>query len=138
MKMLVKISDTMAAPCGMNCSLCIAFQRSKNNCSGCNSSQGNKLNHCAVCSIRNCEELLKQKTGFCFSCKNFPCRRLKQLDIRYSTKYKLSTIQNLLTIEIHGIRKFLQMEAVKWTCKKCGSLLCVHKGNCLNCEGHKS
>jgi len=100
----------LIAPCGINCSLCVAFQRGKNKCLGCNA-RGNLYKHCLVCKIENCEE--QTKSGFCYSCKMFPCKRLKQLEVRYKTKYGVSVIGNLQTIEMQGVNKFKKMERVK-------------------------
>ena len=118
------------APCGMNCSLCLAFQRGEKNCPGCNSPDSNKSRHCR---IKNCEELSQTKSGFCYSCTKYPCRRLKQLDTRYRTKYGMSMIQNLRIIEMQGIATFMERETITWTCATCGSLLCVHRVKCQNC-----
>lgn len=127
------ISALHIAPCGMNCSLCLAFQREKNKCSGCNAKDGSKVNHCNVCKIKNCTEHSNAKTEYCYSCGKFPCKRMKQLDKRYRTKYGMSMIKNLRTIEAHGIKSFAEMETKKWTCRKCGSLLCVHRDSCQHC-----
>lgn len=122
------------APCGMNCSLCLAFQREKNHCDGCNSTSENKPKYCLTCKIKNCE---KSKTDpkFCFSCEDFPCRRMKDLDKRYRTRYGVSFFENLAEIDKIGLKKFLESEQKKWTCKKCGGTLCVHRGVCPNCGG---
>lgn len=125
------------APCGMNCSLCIAYQRGKNNCLGCNGSDDNKPKHCTVCRIKYCEEQIQTESGFCYSCPKFPCKRLKQLDTRYRTKYGMSMIQNLQIIKLQGIENFVEMEIKKWICQKCGSLICVHREKCQTC-GNKN
>ena len=126
-------NSKLIAPCGMNCSLCAAYQRVKNKCMGCNAHGQHKANHCAVCGIKNCEELLRAKSHFCYSCGKFPCKRIRQMDIRYRTKYGMSMIQNLQTIQERGIHTFMAMEKRKWTCHQCGSFLCVHWGQCLQC-----
>ncbi|MBU1167770.1 DUF3795 domain-containing protein [Patescibacteria group bacterium] len=130
------IKTTLIAPCGMNCALCLAFQREKNICLGCNGPNKDKSHYCRKCSIKNCEKLARSSSRFCSSsCSSFPCRRLKQLDQRYQNKYGMSMLENLKSIEAKGIRKFVIQEEAKWTCKKCGSLLCVHRESCLNCSG---
>ncbi len=123
------------APCGMNCSLCIAYQREKNKCFGCNGPDAYKPNHCRVCRIRYCDKQVPNESGssFCYSCNRFPCKRLKQLDARYRTKYGMSMIQNLAIIRERGIAKFSETENEKWTCKLCGALFCVHRNKCLSC-----
>jgi hypothetical protein len=125
----VNIPTSMIAPCGMNCALCMGYQRKKNHCAGCNS-----LNQTRVkCVIKYCEYLKDSGKKFCFGCKKYPCKRLTALDKRYRTKYGMSMIENLNSIKEAGIRKFIKDEKEKWACKECGSLICVHKKRCLTC-----
>jgi uncharacterized membrane protein YukC len=72
--------------------------------------------------------------GFCYNCKEYPCKRLTKLDTRYKEKYRMSEINNLEYINEHGMEEFLHYEEVRWTCKKCGSVLCVHRGVCPSCR----
>jgi ribosomal protein S27AE len=62
---------------------------------------------------------------------------LLHFDKRYRTRYKMSMIENLGTISASGIGRFLASEKVKWTCSKCGGIICVHKGLCSNCGAKK-
>ena len=117
----------------MNCSLCLAFIRDKNQCPGCNGTDTDKRKSCLSCIVKLCEGLRGTESGFCYSCESFPCKRLKQLDLRYRTKYGMSMIGNLRTIETVGVDKFVEMERLRWACKKCGTLLCVHRETCPNC-----
>jgi len=59
---------------------------------------------------------------------------LKQLDIRYRTKYGMSMIANLIEIKDQGMDAFLVHQAEKYTCGTCGGLLCVHRSRCLSCD----
>jgi len=120
------------APCGVICDICLGFQRSKNKCVGCNY-KGNKPYHCTVCRIKNCSEKNDNEKLLCYKCSKFPCRRIKNLDKRYTTKYGESPIVNLKTIEEIGLEKFINIEGKKWICKECGHLLCIHRNTCLNC-----
>jgi len=129
----VTLKSSLIAPCGMNCGLCMAYQREKNHCAGCISAGSPKVNHCSTCAIRNCEMLKEGKSKYCFSCKEYPCSRIKDIDKRYKTRYGMSMIENLGTIKEVGIRKFVINEKQKWGCPKCGNILCVHKDNCLVC-----
>jgi uncharacterized OB-fold protein len=43
-------------------------------------------------------------------------------------------IENLDYIQMHGLEGFLMNEEYRWTCKECGSGLCVHRDFCLNCR----
>ncbi|HEY5557952.1 DUF3795 domain-containing protein [Acetobacterium sp.] len=100
----------LIAPCGMNCRLCMAYQREKKQCKGCNSNSGYKTNSCLKCIIKNCPTIQNNGSGFCYECDKFPCARLKQLDKRYRTKYHMSMIENLKFIKNNGIDAFLQQE----------------------------
>jgi hypothetical protein len=130
------IQTALIAPCGMNCGLCIAHTRDSNPCPGCRGDNSGKPKTRLICRIKICEKLLQGKTGYCFGCKEFPCGRLKHLDKRYRANYGMSMIENLDHIKAYGIRHFIKSEKKRWACPACGSLLCVHKPQCLHC-GHK-
>jgi len=72
-------------------------------------------------------------SGFCFECPKYPCRRLKDLDKRYKTKYSMSMIENLGFIREHGLNAFVEKEDLRWRCTKCGGTICVHRGYCYQC-----
>ncbi|WP_394706859.1 DUF3795 domain-containing protein [Marispirochaeta sp.] len=126
------MDNESVAPCGVICDICLGFQRKKNKCFGCKST-GNKPYHCTVCSIKACPEKDGDESILCYKCKKFPCRRIRNLDKRYTTKYGESPIQNLETIKENGIKEFVRIEKEKWKCDKCGHLLCVHRETCLIC-----
>jgi hypothetical protein len=129
----VLFEKAMIAPCGMNCGSCIAFMRPKNRCPGCWVEDQQKSKACVQCIIKNCAHLENTDTKFCYDCPKYPCPRLKQLDKRYSTKYRTSFLQNLMMIKENGIEHFLDFETKRRTCPNCGSTLSVHKGHCLAC-----
>lgn len=125
----------LIAPCGMNCTICSAFLREKNKCSGCRGNDDAKPMSCTQCIIRNCKILKEKNLKFCSpKCSKFPCQRLFNLDKRYSTKYNMSMIENLKNIEKLGIRKFTQNEQSRWACKKCAGTINVHKKICSKCN----
>ena len=126
------MDNASIAPCGVICDICLGFQREKNKCVGCKST-GNKPYHCTVCSIKRCPEKNGYENLLCYECRNFPCRRIKDLDKRYTTKYGESLIQNLEKVKANGIKEFLLTENEKWKCRTCGHLLCVHRETCLIC-----
>lgn len=134
--MSISISNTSIAPCGVICDICLGFQREKNKCVGCNN-VGSKPNHCTLCSIKFCTEKKGNETLLCSECAKFPCRRIKDLNKRYTSKYGESPILNLKKIKEIGLSQFIDVENEKWKCKKCGQLLCVHKDACLIC-GNKN
>jgi hypothetical protein len=125
---------SLIAPCGMDCGICLAFLRDKNKCPGCRLFNKQEPVSIARCKIKNCEVIQKGKVKFCFICESFPCYRLKHLDKRYRTKYKMSMIENLDNIKKFGIRKFIKSENKRWACPECGGTICVHRGYCLKCK----
>jgi hypothetical protein len=125
----------MIAPGGMNCGLCIGHLRKRKPCGGClGINDINKPDGCKSCTVVACEYLAKTESGFCYECSKYPCRRLKTLDKRYSTKYGMSMLENLAFIEENGLENFLKSEEKKWTCPNCGSGLSVHRDNCTICD----
>ena len=134
----VKISSKykgLIAACGMNCGLCIGYLRDKNPCGGCfTKDDKNKPKVCRSCSIVNCEHLKLSKSGFCFECEKFPCIRLKKLDSRYKTNYRMSMLGNLEHIQLKGLDDFLIEEEIRWKCNVCGAGLSVHRNYCLSCK----
>jgi len=126
-------SILLIAPCGMNCTLCYAYQRIKNNCPGCRIDDECKSFSCVNCKIKNCASFRDENKSFCYECESFPCKRLKQLDKRYRTKYNMRMIENLEYIKKNGLKKFIINENKRWACRICGENICVHKGSCLNC-----
>lgn len=127
------LAAELIAPCGMNCGLCSGYLRGKKNCLGCNGVNEGKPNYCVVCRIKSCEQLSGDEQSFCGDCETFPCKRLKQLDKRYRTKYGMSMIENLGSIREIGLDVFVASEQKRWTCPECGGLICVHKVTCLAC-----
>jgi hypothetical protein len=123
----------MIAPCGMDCELCMAHMRQRKPCAGCNGDDATKPMHCVVCAIKHCEQPRSGETGLCFECERFPCRRIRDLDKRYRTKYGMSMIENLESIRDGDLAAFLAQEPRRWTCPECGSILCVHMVECPGC-----
>ena len=131
--------ENVIAPCGMNCSLCIAYQFMQGDlnqfglkrtyCPGCI----DRGKHCTLMA-HHCELVGKGKVRFCYECDTFPCKRLKALDHRYRTKYGMSMIDNLHFIKEHGTEAFLLQEDKKWTHETCGHLRTCHGGMCLHCN----
>lgn len=125
---------SLTAPCGINCWTCLAYLREKNHCPGCRSDVEDKPNHCISCRILNCEYLDKTASKFCYDCEKFPCRRLKDMDKRYRTKYHTSLLENLVNIKTNGFEDFIRKELDRWHCPTCGGTVCIHRGFCLTCH----
>lgn len=122
------IVPEMIAPCGMNCALCSGFLREKRICSGCRS-DSSKPAYCASCKIRNCVERVGE---FCSDCSK-PCRRMRDLDKRYRTRYGMSMLENLALIRDEGISAFVAGERKRWECPQCHGVLSVHRSVCVFC-----
>ena len=123
----------MIAPCGLNCSVCRAYLRQSNHCSGCRAADEDRLDTRWVCKIRNCETFSTDNTFFCFKCDQYPCIAVNHLDKRYRASYGVSVIENLATIREHGVSRFMLQEEERWACASCGGTLCMHKKVCPGC-----
>lgn len=128
------MNQSLIAPCGMNCGICLAYLREKNTCAGCWGDNKYKFASCAKCIIKNCDLLKETTSKFCYDCPKYPCARLKQLDKRYKTKYHMSMRENLKVIKKLGLPVFIEMEKARWMCPVCGGSICVHRGYCLSCK----
>ena len=133
------MEEKLIAPCGMNCNLCINYLAMTNNLN----QQGFKKKYCPGCIPRgkncsflkkNCSLLGEGLIRFCFECGDYPCDRLKNRDMRYSSKYHMSLIANLVLVKEMGMAAFLIKEEEKWKCPKCGQMICCHNGLCLKCD----
>lgn len=127
------LETSLIAPCGMNCGICMAYLRKDRRCPGCREEDTNKSPSRFKCIIKNCEIIQQSQSGFCFDCSKYPCKRLKQLDKRYRTKYSMSMIENLDYIKCNGLTAFVEKETERWRCRKCGGVICVHRGYCYQC-----
>jgi len=136
------LDETLIAPCGMNCALCIAYLGKKTDLN----KHGFHRMYCDGCLPRGvgclhmggkCSKLASGLLRFCYECGDFPCKRLKSLDKRYSTKYNMSMIENLIAIRDRGMEEFLRKEKLKWSCPGCGGTVCCHNGLCLKCDIEK-
>jgi hypothetical protein len=123
----------LIAPCGINCALCLAYQRTKNHCPGCRDKSQNVPEHRARCVIKNCETMAKNNWEDCSPCES-RCLRLKRLNKRYKEKYNTDIFENFNQIKDHGMDAFLEKQKEKWTCPQCGNLICMHRGFCMNCS----
>lgn len=129
----------LIAPCGMNCAICGGYLALRHNVKN----QGIRVPYCEGCRPKNkkcaflkkkCELLLDNRIKFCYECTNFPCERLKHIDKRYQTLFRMSFIENLEYIKTRGMAKFLETQKKKWRCPNCGQMICCHNGICFNCN----
>ena len=138
----MSIDQELISPCGMNCAVCSGYLAYKYDVRN----QGLRMPYCKGCRPRNkqcafikkrCQLLLNNEVKYCYECIDYPCKGIKHLDKRYRTKYSMSMIENLDNIKKLGIRKFIENEKIRWSCKKCGGTINVHKGFCYLCGKKK-
>ena len=130
-------SKGMIAPCGLDCSVCMARFWDKPICPGCWSQEEGKPEHCSkLCKIALCEHRKSTPDGFCDKCKFYPCDLIIQTEKRYQTQYplKASPMDNLSKMRQLGIEELLKRESKKWQCPKCDGIICVHTGKCNKCD----
>ena len=128
------MNASLIAPCGINCALCLGYQRTKNHCPGCSCIDDSAAPVSITrCILRKCEKRLQNGWSDCSPCDK-PCARLKQLDKRYRTKYSTNLLENLACIRDDGMDAFLKRQSAQWTCPDCGGLICMHRGRCLKCQ----
>jgi hypothetical protein len=129
----------LVAPCGMNCAVCSGYLALQYDVK----SKGIRMPYCIGCRPRDkkcaflkkrCELLLNNKVEFCYECEYFPCERLRRIDKRYQTFFRMSLIENLESIRENGVTDFLKMQEKKWRCPNCSEVVCCHNGICFNCS----
>mgnify|MGYP005859483435 CR=1 len=105
----------LIASCGANCNVCKSYLDYSR---GIPAKKG-YISHCrsrhptgrrGVCRTKHCKLLRNKIVRFCYECEDFPCPGLKKIDVRYRTRYNVSSIGNLKYIEKNGVRKFLASE----------------------------
>jgi hypothetical protein len=98
----------LIAPCGMNCAICSEYLALRYDIKN----KGVKIPYCNGCRPRGkncaflkkrCELLLNNIVTFCYECKDFPCERLKHIDQRYQTLFRMSLTDNIEFIKKNGI-----------------------------------
>lgn len=122
----------------MNCGICSGYLAFKHDVK----SKGIRMPYCIGCRPRDkmcaflkkrCDLLLEGKVRYCYECADFPCERLRHLDKRYRSLFRMSMIENLEFIKKNGTSKLLEREELRWTCPKCGGVICCHNGVCFDC-----
>jgi hypothetical protein len=133
------MEEQLIAPCGMNCGLCISYLSMRNDLND----KGFSKKYCVGCIPRgkhctflkkHCDLLGEGLVRFCFECKDFPCKRLKELDKRYRVNYHMSMIDNLEHIKAQGMASFLEKEEIAWKCPTCKEMISCHNGLCIRCD----
>lgn len=132
MKMPLTISDSMFAPCGMNCLVCYKHCFVKKPCPGCSKNDNRKPEHCRKCKIKGCTK--SKGITYCYECAEFPCKLIRNLEKSYNKRYQESLIKNSDIVKQVGLTEFMILEKEKWTCAYCGGVISLHDHVCGECE----
>lgn len=135
MKMTKNIEEIMFAPCGMNCMVCYKHcftTKTRKPCLGClaNDETG-KPEHCRKCKIKDCVH--EKGVLYCYECKQFPCKLIKNLEKSYNQRYDASLIANSLFVKEHGLVQFMANQHKIYTCSNCGGIFSLHDKICTEC-----
>ncbi len=129
--------DSLAAPCGMDCSHCTGYLikqygrkgKWKIECAGCRP----RDKKCAFV-MKRCEKLNKHEIDFCYECDDFPCAQIAKLEARYvKNGYSNSFIENNLRIKEIGEAAFLEEQRKRFACPRCGGPISIHDHICYAC-----
>jgi hypothetical protein len=138
-KMKKSFTPDLIAPCGMNCNVCSGYLAMQHDVK----SKGLRMPYCLGCRPRDkkcaflkkgCQRLLNHTVQFCYECSKYPCEKLKHIDTRYQTFFRMSLLENLADIKANGMEKFLRTQEEKWSCPTCGGVKCCHNGLCFFCD----
>ncbi len=59
--------------------------------------------------------------------------KLKALDEKYTEKYNVSAIKNLIQLQKVGFDKWLKEKELLYKCPECGGEICIHDAECFDC-----
>jgi hypothetical protein len=138
MKMPAVIDSPLFAPCGMNCMVCyrhLLTRKKQPACPGCSGLDLDKPEHCRNCLIKQCG--LEKGHVYCFECADFPCKRIKNLDLSYRKRYETSLIENSQRVKQNGLLLFLEQELENWKCSTCAGVISIHDKTCSECGANK-
>ena len=132
------MNEELIAPCGMNCAVCSAYLARVHDIQN----KGVKMPYCSGCRPgkrkcawlkKRCTLLMQGEVAYCNECPDFPCDKLKHIDLRYRTLFRTSFLANLEAIKKEGMERFLLEQEEKWLCPKCGGTISCHNGICYSC-----
>ena len=131
--------EILVAPCGMNCATCSKYLAYRHNlkrsqCRGCRPEN----NACSYlfekCSGINNSQPGTASAPFCFECDHYPCEQINRMDRRYRRSFGVSVRRNLDDIHTNGTAAFLEEQAERYRCARCGDTISIHNRNCFSCD----
>ncbi|MBN1927341.1 MAG: DUF3795 domain-containing protein [Prolixibacteraceae bacterium] len=105
-------------------------------CDGCMSG-GMLAAHCQNCAIRNCAAN-KQPDSRCAGCEELPCQRITGLINMGSYLHRKEYLPNLAKIREMGVQEWIQYEAARWRCPRCGLPMSWYDAECVGCGEPRS
>ena len=105
------IDSSMIAPCGVNCDVCDIHLQDKKSCHSCMKLCGNKPAICEKCSIANCAR--SKGVAYCHECEDFPCLEIKNMELSFQDKYRVSMIASSHRLKNIGMEAYLKQERSK-------------------------
>lgn len=136
-KRLNPISETLIAPCGMNCAVCSRYlayinDLKRSQCAGCR--PGNRRCAYLFGKCKGINRAARGDAAFCFECALYPCAQIDRMDDRYRKNFDMSVKENLEYVKKKGISRFIEAQYRKYRCSRCGGLISVHNGKCFHCD----
>ena len=151
--MTVLVNRNLVGRCGIYCGSCIIYRAYKDSeqlrkrvaerenckpedvrCEGCQTVLTNgweSKEWGKNCKIVNCLEA--KGLEFCYECDVYPgCEKFRGL-ADHSLKYGESLTDNLKKIKLGQVEEWLEEEAKKWRCQKCGKPVSRHLTECHWC-----
>lgn len=104
-------------------------------CDGCLSG-GELPPHCRECSIRSCAAN-KSDDARCTGCDELPCHRMTDL-IDVGFLHRGEYLPNLAKIREMGVQKWIEYEAERWRCPRCGLPMSWYDAECVKCGEARS
>ena len=149
----VSVNKNLVGRCGIYCGSCIIYRAYKDSeqlrqrvaernncepeeirCEGCQTVLTNGWNSNEWgknCRIVKCLEA--RGLDFCYECDTYPnCKKFRAL-ADHSLKYGESLAENLEKIKASEVEEWLEEEAEKWECLKCGKPISMHLTECHWC-----
>lgn len=121
---------SLFAPCGIDCLACYVHLKAGKACPGCLADGPGKPPRCHDCAIKACAA--SNGLTHCHRCSAFPCRRIKNLEKSYVSRYGISLLDNSASVATAGLAAFMAAERNRWACA-CGGTVSQHDGSCSEC-----
>lgn len=132
-------SETLIAPCGLNCAACSKYLAYRHNltrsqCRGCRPENKKCSYLFEKCSGINRSQPGTAASRFCFECDQYPCDQINRMDRRYRSSFGVSVRDNLDVIQKRGAAVFVEEQSEKYRCSRCENTISIHNRKCFSCD----